>query len=80
MSHPDIIMTPETYDHYLLTRARELSQLNDLHSMRLWLAAHGDPVSEDQGHVVYGYILGRLQATTAELVRWLERIPEADRG
>jgi len=68
------------YDRYLLDTARQLASLRDLNGMRLWLATRGDPASEAEGHIVYGHILGRLQATTAELVRWLERIPEAHRG
>jgi len=81
--HPigDVFMNAAAaYDANLLNTARELASLKDIESMRLYLAAHGDPVSEDPGHVVFAYITGKLAATTLELVRWLDRIPEANRG
>ena len=69
------------YDQHLLTKARQLAGLHDVTQMRRWLAEHDD---EDAAGMdassVYAYILGRLQATTAELVRWVERIPETHRG
>jgi hypothetical protein len=48
--------------------------------MREYLArTDGTYLDSDYAHVAY-MILGRLQATAAELVRWLDRIPEEHRG
>jgi len=71
------------YDQHLLTKARQLAELHDLPQMRAYLVELGqcpDLVASLASAVVASLVLGRLQATTLELVRWLERIPEAHRG
>ena len=72
------------YDQALLDKARTLASLHDIPQMRAYLTDLGvwpdETVTELDASVVAAYVLGRLQATTAELVRWLERIPAAHRG
>jgi hypothetical protein len=68
------------YDRHLLDTARALCALSTPTDMREYLASIGTPApAADPSHVAY-LILGRLQATAAELVRWLDRIPEAHRA
>jgi len=65
------------YDAALLDKARELIALKDIPQMRRWMIELGgfafDNVAKMDTALVEAYILGRLQATTAELVRWIER-------
>jgi hypothetical protein len=69
------------YDRQLLDQARALCALSTPSDMREYLATYGNGYAANitSDTCVY-YILGRLQAVTAELVRWIDRIPEAHRG
>ena len=78
--HAQVIMTDAEYYRRIRTDVRELSQLRDIDSMRLWLASRGNPASEDAGHLVFAHILGILQAKSAELVAWADRIAGDYRG
>ena len=75
-------MTVEEYDARTLTQARELSQLRTTPEMIAWIRAnHGSTIiRDDDPPSIRAYIHGVTKATLAELVRWVERIPEANRG
>jgi hypothetical protein len=75
-------MTVEEYDARTLTRARELTELRTTEDMLLWIYAnHGSTIiRDDDPPSIRAYIHGVTKATLAELVRWVERIPEANRG
>jgi len=69
------------YDRHLLDTARALCALSTPTDMREYLAIRGDAYARnlDSTTSVY-YVLGKLQAVTAELVRWIDRLPEAHRA
>jgi len=75
-------MTVEEYDAHLLAKARELASLTTTEEMITWIRAnHGSTIiNENDPAGIRAYILGVTKATLAELVRWVERIPEANRG
>jgi len=70
------------YDAHLLAKARELASLTTTEEMITWIRAnHGSTIiNENDPAGIRAYILGVTKATLAELVRWVERIPEANRG
>jgi len=70
------------YDTALLNKARSMSKLDSTEDMRAWLASQdwSAGYADRSYEVVQAAVFGQLKAVTAELVRWLERIPEAHRG
>jgi len=81
---PPVPDAAAAYDQQLLDKARTLANLHDIPQMRAYLTDLGvwpdETVTELDASVVAAYVLGRLQATTMELVRWLDRIPAEHRG
>ena len=75
------------YDQHLLTKARQLAGLTTSEDRREWLLDHSghDPWGTElaaggNDTLISAYLFGMTKATLGELVRWLERIPEAHRG
>jgi len=75
------------YDQHLLTKARQLAGLNTSEDRRAWLLSHtendswgAEIAAEGDDGIISAYLFGITKATLGELVRWLERIPEAHRG
>jgi len=75
------------YDRQLLDKARQLAALNTWSDRQRWLKEHSEPgtwahdiAASGDDATIRAYISGVTKATLAELVRWIERIPEANRG
>ena len=75
------------YDRQLLDKARQLAALNTWEDRQQWLCENSpagswaaDIAASGDDATIRAYISGVTKATLAELVRWLERIPEAHRG
>jgi hypothetical protein len=73
-------MTPADYDQHLLDMARTATEARTVQDRRAWLAERGDWNAEGPDVVVDAAFMGRAMAVMAELVRWIDRIPEAHRG